>query len=877
MTSNSSHDEHKTHREEADAVAQHADDQPTETPAYENNEMDASHRPEPDAEQPTWTSGQKFGVGTAADHEDDASRVWFTLSAGGLTEPRFPRVDLLQYRVIDFLVADPDTGYTARTHRHDRTSDSSIDRTTQLVTDEALVYRHEITETATDHGWELSVEYVTDPATESVLLDVNFESTVDRQYDVYLVAEAAVSGYVRGTAAQVIDSDEGYALGAWETGTHEPAIRDESGDPYDVTTAIGASDAFEWAGVATSPTDTMHTLLELGRPPDSPAGGSARHTDGESTPSSPTHVDGDERGERLLVGRVASDASECSEELAIGFAEDASLERAHDRATAALERGYATVRERYHATWESYLADRPLPDSVAGDEQLTRQYRAAVMVLKAVEDKTFRGAGVASPSVPWGDNVAATVPRDYGYNFTWSRDLYQVFTALRIAGDLDSARRTLEYLYDYQQREDGFLPQNTYLDGRTRWGGEQLDNVAFPAVMAYQLAAQHDIHPGDADYSFEDVSRSLSYLLDSGPRTEQERWEEEDGYSPSTIAAIVAGLGCGAALADLNGARDQALVSLAHADAWRLAVDDWCVTETGTARHEQTPYYVRISADGDPDSPSTRELANNGPELDERNIIDAGFLELVRLGLREPDEEVIRNSLEVVDETIRVETPNGPCWYRYNGDSYGELGPTEPDEGAPWSPHRAGKGRLWPIFTGERGEYELLAETTDGQHTPENLLRSMARFANEGLMIPEQVWDREDETAYGWEFGTGTGAATPLAWSMAQFVRLAHGIDAGEPVETPLFLAARYRDGEPEQPSLDVTFEHGDETVTITGETNADVIRCWTQGGIRRLSPTDGTFETSVPVEDGAVAIVAATDAPDLVDVGTALERETWD
>ena len=337
---------------------------------------------------------------------------------------------------------------------------------------------------------------------------------------------------------------------------------------------------------------------------------------------------------------------------------------------------------------------------------------AAAMAVKAADSKQFPGAGLASLSVPWGVAVNADEPSDYGYNFTWARDLYHAFTAMEAAGDVESALDATEYVYAYQQDENGFIPQNTYVDGRTRWGGEQMDNVSFPQVMAYQLRERHGIGFDEAGYGYEHVRRSAEYVAQNGPTTGQERWEEEAGLSPSTTAAEIAGLACAASLAADEGERRDALVWLALADHWQRHTADWMATDEGTERHAETPYYFRINDDRDPDDGARRGLANGGPTLDERNVIDAGFLELVRLGVTPADDPVVENSLAVVDDTIRVDTPNGPAWYRYNGDGYGEQGQNPDDAfpaGAPWALDNAGKGRLWPIFTGERAEYELLA------------------------------------------------------------------------------------------------------------------------------------------------------------------------
>jgi glucan 1,4-alpha-glucosidase len=471
--------------------------------------------------------------------------------------------------------------------------------------------------------------------------------------------------------------------------------------------------------------------------------------------------------------------------------------------------------------------------------------------------------------------VAAEESKGYGYNFTWSRDLYQVFTVFEAVGDIETAIDNLSYIYNYQQDDRGFIPQNTYLNGRTRWGGEQMDNISFPQVMAYMLA-EHGVTFEDVDYSYENVKRSSDYVARNGPPTAQERWEEEAGYSPSSIAAEIAGLACGAAVALEEGHTEDALIWLALADDWTDNVEQWTATETGTDRHTTTPYYVRVTRDGDPEAGHLRTLANNGPTLDEREIIDGGFLELTRLGIKPWDDEVITNTIEEVDSTIRVDTPHGPAFYRYNGDGYGER--ERDEEGAPWSVEAKGKGRLWPIFTGERGEYELLNEDREeAALEPQNLLRTMQRFANSGRMLSEQVWDREYSTAYNWEFGEGTGAATPLAWSMAQYVRLAHGIDAGEPIEMPTFVRERYLETErPEGPALRVNTRFEGDSLVVSGATDGAVVSIKTPSETRLVTPADGEFSEKLGIEYGEnqVTVAAATRA-DLTAAGTTVTRFT--
>ena len=819
------------------------------------------------AHRPNWTTGEKYGVGTVADHvTDDPSRVWFTLTEGALTEVRFPRVDLMNVRSVDFLVVDAaeDAAYTARTYNETRRDDDAdtIDRRAELVESESLAFRHEVTETGDGRGheWTLTAEYAADPEHDAMVADVSFRADDDNEYEVYVVGDTSLvnSGV----------EDRGLCLGA--AGSHhlvardasavdggggetQPLLIDENGEEYSVAVALAAANRFDWATVGVAGSEPLTGLFTKGVRPET-----SRRIDDENV---------------VLVGHLGAGGN-VSETLALGFAEDADTAAALGEAAGALARGYEAVRSAYAESWEAFLADKPLPDSVADVDALADQYRAALMTLRAVEDKTFLGAGIASPSVPWGEAVSAEEAKGYGYNFVWSRDLYQVFTVFEAVGDVETATNALSYIYNYQQDDYGFIPQNTYLNGRTRWGGEQMDNIAFPQVMAWALY-DDGVTFDEVDYGYPNVKRSADYLAQNGPPTAQERWEEEAGYSPSTIASEVAGLACAATIAVEEGHDADALVWFALADDWTDRVEEWTATETGTDRHTHTPYYVRVTRDGDPEAGHLRTLANDGPTLDEREIIDGGFLELVRLGVKPWDDEVVRNSLVETDNTIRVDTPHGPAFYRYNGDGYGER--ERDEEGAPWTVESKGKGRLWPIFTGERGEYELRAETDEEALEPANLLRTMERFANSGRMLPEQVWDRDRATEYDWEFGKGTGAATPLAWSQAQYARLALSVDAGEPVETPAPVYDRYVGGDrPAGPSLRVnTFFEGDE-LAVEGDTDGAVVAVKTPSETTIVRPEDGEFETTVAIEYGEnQVIVAAASDDDVRSAGTTVTRFT--
>ena len=458
---------------------------------------------------PHWTTGRKFGVGTPADYDaDDPVPVWFTLTEGALTEARFPRIDVMNVRTVDFLVADPDSEYAIRTFDetgHVSTTET-IERTTEPAADDALAYVQTIRETGDGHGhnWTLTAEYAVDTNGTAILADVRFEGS--REYDVYVLADVTIANVGTNDRAERIDGDGGaHLLARKDAPDRDPGkLVDADGETFDSALALASGGGFDWASAL-------------------PAGGEATDAlfgDGERVEES-----AEATGNVVLAGLVGS-GEIVMDTVALGFAEESDTAAALGEAEGALARGFDDVADAYAETWRAWLADRDLPDSVAGAPALASQYRFALMTLAAVEDKAQDGAGIASPSVPWGETEYAAENRGYGYNFVWSRDLYQVFTALIEMDELERGADALAYLYNTQQDDDGFLPQNTYIDGRTRWGGEQMDNIAFPSVMAWQLY-ERGVTLDDAGYTYDQVSRSLDYIAANGPETAQERWEEE--------------------------------------------------------------------------------------------------------------------------------------------------------------------------------------------------------------------------------------------------------------------------------------------------------------------------------------------------------------
>ncbi|AXB47943.1 glucan 1,4-alpha-glucosidase [Amycolatopsis albispora] len=667
-----------------------------------------------------WTTGGKEGFGTSA---GTASKVWFTLGQGINHEVYYPTVDVANVQDLQYVVSDG-AGFTQLERDH-------TTKQVTLIDPRSLSYRQ--TNTATNGRYRITKTHTTDPARATVLIQTRFEVLSGGPLQLYALYNPSLNN-----------------SGMGDTGATANGQLVASDGP--VSSALAASTGFSklTSGYSGSASDGYVDL----------SGNHVLDAQYDSAPAS---------GNLVQLGQIPV-GTDTTFTLALGFGGNRAAASA--TASASLTGGFTAADTAYRSGWHNYLSSlNAVPGSITG-AGLTTQYNVALMTLKAHEDKTYLGANVASLTNPWGEAKDANGTGDCGYHAVWSRDLYQVSTAQIAAGDTAAANRSADYLFTVQQRPDGSFPQNTRLDGTNCWTSLQLDEVAFPIVLVWQLQRF------DAAM-WAKVKKSADFLVSRGPSTPQERWEENGGYSPSTIAAEIAGLICAADIAERNGDTASANTYRTTADQWQAQVTGWTFTTTGPLGDGR--YFERIDGNGNPNDGQHIFLQNGGGNHDERAIIDAGFLELVRLGVKPAADPDVAAALPEVDSTLKVNTPNGPMWYRYNHDGYGETASGGPYTGA-------GIGRLWPLLTGERGEYELANGRSASAH-----LATMAAAANPGYLIPEQVWDRA--STGGFTFGEGTGSATPLAWSMAQFVRLAHSIDAGAPVETPSVVKQRYANG----------------------------------------------------------------------------------
>src|SRR5260370_11449041 len=364
------------------------------------------------------------------------------------------------------------------------------------------------------------------------------------------------------------------------------------------------------------------------------------------------------------------------------------------------------------------------------------------------------------------------------------------------------------------------MPRNSLLNGMTVPDsfGTELDEASYTIIMAFQLGMT------DAPLYQNHIKPAANVVIGHGPAFGVERWEEQNGYSPSTIAAEIAGLVAAADIAKVNGDTQSAQLWLGVADDWQRSVEGWTVTTTGPlASH---PYFIRLSKTGDPNAAISYNVGNGGPTLDQRSVIDAGFLELVRLGLKPSNDAAVTESLPIVDTTIETNTASGQGWHRYNGDGYGDAA----SNGHPWATTGQGTGHVWPLLTEERGEDDLSL----GQTSPAvTLLNTMQNFGSGVGLIPEQDWELPNLAAspfgtdptvasIGFQNGHPAGSAAPLTWSAGVYVRLLRDITSNKLLEQPTDTFNRYVAHQQGQTSLTVTAP-GNQTavngpsVTVTG------------------------------------------------------------
>ena len=688
-----------------------------------------------------WTSSAKTGVGTAL---NQISQVWFTLSHGIFDEIYYPREDQACTRDMGLIICSGSDFFSEEKRN-----------TRQLI--EALapgVPAFKLTNTCLEGRYQIEKEVLSDPLRDVVLQKTHFTPLVGKLEDYHVYVELAPhlnnagannTGWVgdyKGVP-MLFAEREGVAL----------ALACSANWLNRSVGFVGASDGWQDLN------DNKHMTRMFSRA---------------------------ENGNVELTGEIDLRQSDGNFVLALGFG--ANTYEAGQRALSSLLDGFESARSIYIHEWQNWLKTLLPLNSQNKSEAGLDLYLVSAAVLRTHESKHVPGALIASLSIPWGfskgdDDLG-------GYHLAWPRDLVESAAGLLAIGSHGDARRILYYL-QVTQEADGHWPQNMWLDGSPYWGGIQMDETAFPILLVDLAYREKALKLDDLNRFWPMIRRAAGFLVKNGPVTAQDRWEEDPGYSPFTLAAEISALLAAADLADLQKEPQIAVFLRETADTWNSSIEHWTYA-TGTDLAHQLGvdgYYVRISSPSVADAASPSQgfvpIKNRPPgeNIEQAaHIISPDALALVRFGLRSADDPRIINTIKVIDALLKTELPYGSGWHRYNDDGYGEHTDGSAFDGT-------GVGRVWPLLAGERAHYELAAG-----HVEEatRLLHVLEAGAGQGNLLPEQVWDAPDIPEKELFLGKPSGSAMPLVWAHAEYVKLLRSLKDGHVFDMPPQSVRRY-------------------------------------------------------------------------------------
>ena len=672
---------------------------------------------------PRWTSSAKSGVGKSVNPSSD---VIFTLSHGILNEVYFPREDLACIRDMEFIVTDG----------KDFFSEEKRDTDHEIKWIKEGVPAFHILNTCKEKKYSIEKEVITDPLRDVVLQKIKFtalpgnESTKFRLY-------AILAPHI---------SNKGFENDGW-TGDHK-GVPMVFANRDGISLAIASSTGFLKRSVGY-------------------VGTSDGFTDLKENKKMTWEYERADSGNIALTAEI--DISTTKEFVFVISFGIKATDAAH-RAVATLLDGFEKAKERYIAGWDQFQNELKNIDE-ENSSQFTNLRKSAT-VLRLHQTTVFPGGVVASISIPWGqmkgdDDIG-------GYHLVWPRDLVESATGFSALDSEDQVYQILNYLMSIQE-EDGKWSQNSWLNGRPKWTGLQMDEIALPISLVDMYHDNYTLEPDKMKRYWIGIKKAISVLITNGPSSQQDRWEEESGLTAFTLATEITGLLGAAHLAKINNEPAIAKYCLETADYWNENIENWTyITETPLSKKAGVDgYYMRINPTHQPAEEvkddiiyiKNRTKKKGKMHLHELICVDA--LALVRFGLRAADDPKILNTVKLIDDTLKVETPHGPCWHRYVNDGYGED-----EEGNPYSDSGDGIGRAWPLLTGERAHYEIAAGNIKGAN---ELLKTMDGFANNGL-LPEQIWDTDDIPDKGLYLGKYTGSAMPLTWAHSEYIKLCRSI-----------------------------------------------------------------------------------------------------
>ena len=687
--------------------------------------------------QPRWTSSNKMGVGTSATNQ---CRVWFTIADGIITEAYYPNIDQANVRDLEFLISDGSSFF----------SEEKKDTKTQIFWMSPGVPCFRIINTCLKKRFRITKIIFTDPIRDALIQKVDFEPIKGKLSDYHLYTMLAPHV-----------NNKGYNNDGW----------------------VG-----KYRGIPMLFAQREDTSLALSCsvPFNAMSCGYVGFNDGWqdiSKNKQMTLFNSDvQDGNIALTGQIDLTRSNGHFLLVLAFGHN--MYEAGQRARSALMQDFNQNLNNYINEWKNVQSKfLNLNESKTHEIDI---YRVSTAVLKAHESKRFPGGIIASLSIPWGyirgdDDLG-------GYHIVWPRDLVETAGALLAADDYESARQTLLYLMSTQE-DDGHWLQNMWLDGRLYWKGIQMDETAFPILLANMLRKMNrldDLKP------WQMIRKAASFLVCNGPVTQQGRWEEDGGYSPFTLSVEIAALLAASDFAEKHGEKQTANYLRQTADIWNDNIERWTyVTDTNIAHRVGVEgYYVRVSPPDVSDAVSPLKgfvpIKNRTPEHMKAplaQIVSPDALALVRFGLRAPNDIRIINTVKVIDSILKSNTNTGPVWHRYNQDGYGEHVNGEAFDGS-------GVGRGWPLLAGERAHYEL----ANGNIKEAKKLKHIIELqTSPGGLIPEQVWDSPDLPEYRLFNGHPSGSAMPLVWAHAEYIKLLRSLHDEKIFDLPDQTVQRYQ------------------------------------------------------------------------------------
>ncbi|HEV2579950.1 MAG TPA: glycoside hydrolase family 15 protein, partial [Ktedonobacteraceae bacterium] len=702
----------------------------------------------------SWASSNNSILGTA---QNTSSDVWFTGGNGIIGEVFYPTADTPNTTDLQFLVGDSSHTWV------NQEQNDTISKV-HLYDNHSLAWV--VTNTARNGDYQITKIIFADPTRNSLIQQTTFKALQGHlaDYQLYVYYNPAIHNKGDNNNSST-KTYQGRVILVSTSGAGKYASALAASLPYQkgMTSSgfLGQSDGWtdlagkSACGSATCPDYTMNYTYSAAADGNTVQTGLLDLSNGGMLDLS--------SATSLTFNLVLSFGQSSGGGDATTGAEQALLGSLNDR---------SNMLSTYVAQWNSFddsLRAPPAVGSTAAIQQARQQeYYLAANVLKASQDKQS-GTFVAGLGTPWGESNG---DQDTGgYHLVWERDMYEFSSALIVAGDTADPKRALLWAFTKQQQPGGLFPQNSYVDGTPYFGGVQMDEQAFPIMLAWKLGVT------DRQDYLQHIKPAADLLVKSGGITGQERWEENGGYSPSTIATMISGLVSAAAIARINNDVASQQRYLSTADNYRKMVIAWTYTTTGPLGNGH--YFERIDGNGNPNDTDMIQLTNGGGTFDERSVVDMGFLELVRQGIYPANSPYITSSLPVVDATLE-ETINGNSyWHRYNHDGYGEHANGSDYDGT-------GVGQLWPILSGERGIYEVAA----GQNADQYLTAMMAA-ANASGLIPEQVWGNNAPARY--TPGTPTKSMNPLNWAMGEYITLLFSVSEHAIADVVSITAQRYR------------------------------------------------------------------------------------